>query len=271
VEPPSPGSPIRFPARQKPAYGPTHNPIPGPRDGSVNDSVNWDDFDPGIYYGDNYRQLRDDDQQIIRAICDFFRATGISSGRALDVGTGANIYPALAMLPICTDLTLWEHSASNVAWLHEEVAHFSALWQPFWDEVCAGIPAANDIDPRAELASRARVRRGSIFGLPRRRWDLGTMSFVAESMTTSRNEFGAAVRAFVMSLRPGAPFAATFMADSDGYRVGDHHFPAVPIGLDDVRQCLEPVAGDVIIRPIHSSAPLRDGYSGMLLAVGHAV
>jgi hypothetical protein len=256
VEPPPPG-PIRFPARQKPAYG------------ARNDSVNWDDFDPGIYYHDNYCQLRDDDQQILRGICDFFRASGVSAGRALDVGTGANIYPALAMLPICTDLTLWEHSAANVAWLHEEVAHFSALWLPFWAEVCAGIPAANGIDPRVELASRARVRRGSIFGLPQRQWDLGTMSFVAESMTTSRSEFFEAVRSFVTSLKRGAPFAATFMSNSDGYRVGRHYFPAVAIGPGDVAQCLTSLARNVTIRRISTTEPIRDGCE-MLLAVGHA-
>jgi hypothetical protein len=74
-----------------------------------------------------------------------------------------------------------------------------------------------------------------VFELPASQWDLGTMFFVAESITEAPEEFRAAVAGFIGALRPGAPFAAAFMAGSDGYPVAGTYFPALPITPDDVR------------------------------------
>ncbi|CAM5649016.1 hypothetical protein SANTM175S_10556 [Streptomyces antimycoticus] len=54
---------------------------------------------------------------------------------------------------------------------------------------------------------------GSLFDLcsGAERWDLGTMFFVAESITTSLDEFRRGVGCFMSALNPGAPFAAAFM------------------------------------------------------------
>ena len=51
------------------------------------------------------------------------------------------------------------------------------------------------------------------------------MFFVAESITEDPAEFHAALARFVGALKPGAPFAAAFMAGSDGYPVAGTRFP----------------------------------------------
>jgi hypothetical protein len=72
-------------------------------------------------------------------------------------------------------------------------------------------------------------------------------------------------------LKPGGVFAATFMEGSKGYTVGDTFFPAVSIHMADVADSMASVAYDVKIRSITTGAsPVREGYSGMILAMGRA-
>lgn len=57
-----------------------------------------------------------------RAMCRYSRNFFTSAvegtvARGIDVGTGANLYPCLSMLPFCGEITLWERGEANVAWL----------------------------------------------------------------------------------------------------------------------------------------------------------
>jgi hypothetical protein len=236
-----------------------------------NDQVDWDRFDSEAYFAHNYRGVRADDRQIMEIIRDFFAGQQVDpQSRAVDVGTGTNLYPAFAMLPFCAHLDLWERSASNVAWIRGQITRFDDNWLDFWDVYRPEKAYELVADPRAALAARAEVHRASVFELPSRKWDLGTMFFVACSMSADVEEFQHAVRAFVTALKPGAPFAAAFMAQSQGYQVGDRWFPAVAIDTEEVTRALAPVALDTRISRIALGDPLRDGYSGMLVATGRS-
>ncbi|GAB3816447.1 hypothetical protein GCM10027605_65500 [Micromonospora zhanjiangensis] len=174
------------------------------------------------------------------------------------------------MLPFCAHIDFWEYSASNVAWLTRQTASFDPNWDEFWDVYRSRSPYAELADPRRALAELAEVRQGSIFDLPAARWDLGTMFFVACSLSTDLAEFQRAVHAFVGALAPGAPFASAFMAKSQGYYVADNWFPAVAVDEAEVARTLAPVATDVRLTPIEIGDPIRDGYSGMIVATGRA-
>jgi hypothetical protein len=110
-----------------------------------------------------------------------------------------------------------------------------------------------------------------VFDLEPAAWDIGTMFFVAESMTADPAEFERATAAFLATLRPAAPFAAAFMAGSLGYRVAGVPFPAVR-EVDAVRvgavlnRC--GAAASVTTVAVPHGARLRDGYEGMIVAVG---
>lgn len=237
----------------------------------LNDQFDWDQFDSEAYFSHNYLDVRDDDRQIMMLVRDFFASAGVAPGaRAVDVGAGANLYPSLAMLPFCAHLDLWEYSAANVAWLRGQVARFSDNWLRFWEVYRAQPAYAAVVDPRADLAGKAEVHQASIFDLPRQSWDLGTMFFVACSLSTDVAEFRRAVHGFVGALRPQAPFATAFMAKSQGYHVGDRWFPAVAIDADEVRTTLAPVADEVTVTRIDIGEPLREGYGGMIVATGRA-
>jgi hypothetical protein len=243
----------------------------------------WDQFDPEAYLASNYSVVREEDRQILEFVRDFLRrelaADGTRTGRrGIDVGTGANLYPALAMLPFCDEITLYEHSKSNLDWLAGQCAaqwpSWDRAWAGFWDVLGEREPYARFAeDPHVELGRCVEVVPGSVFDLDARAglWEVGTMFFVAESITTRWSEFAAAVNRFLDVLVPGSPFAIAFMENSIGYQVGAEAFPAVPIGLDDVARCLARRAPGTALRRIAPCAvPLRHGYSGMILACGRA-
>jgi len=236
----------------------------------LNSEVDWDTFDSDEYRNHNYQTVRDDDGQIVRLIRNFFAKAGVEHGRGIDVGPGANLYPALAMLPFCRRLDLREFSASNVKWLNQQIDEFDQNWDAFWSIYRQRDAYTRITDPRVRLRRISVVEQASVFDLPEGRWDLGTMFFVACSISTDMTEFKNAVHSFVRCLRRNAPFAAAFMSQSRGYWVGDTWFPAVPIGSADVKECLQAIAKDVHIEEIETRSPLRDDHHGMIVATGRA-
>lgn len=236
----------------------------------LNSDFPWDAFDSKWYYDHNYKVLRDDDQEIVEVVRDFFTTLDLPShSHGIDVGSGTNIYPALTMLPLCGKITLFEYSSSNVSWLQREIRSYSSSWDAFWELLAKEGLYDSVGSPRKMLAAKARVEKGSIFDLPKARWDIGTMFFAAESISSEPSEFQSALGSFIRSLRPGAPFAAAFMKDSLGYTVGTRQFPAVAITTDNVRNCLVDDTKNLAIYQIGlTENPLRVGYGGMILVTG---
>jgi hypothetical protein len=236
-----------------------------------NADVDWNRFDPDWYGDHNYRRLRDDDCQIIELVRDFFAGCAPAGGHGIDVGAGPNLYPAMAMLPFCDRIELRDVSERNVAWLRQALTGYDASWDPFW-AVYRDHPAYRTVtDPRTRLAQLCQVRRASLFDLPPCAWDLGTMFFVACSISTDRVEFQTSLDCFTAALRPGAPFAVAVMERSVGYDVHGAHYPAVWLEDADLRRALAATAHGVTVHRVVGEVPLRDGYGGaMLLATGHA-
>ncbi|WP_237530819.1 SCO2525 family SAM-dependent methyltransferase [Streptomyces sp. SID3212] len=262
----------------------------------LNAEASWDLFDSAAYVDHNYRFLRSDDARILHLVrdhfSDYFRSFREKSGgpvpgtgapapgtggpvHGIDVGAGANLYPALSMLPWCDTITLFERSAANIAYLEGQRPHYDAHWDEFWD-VLRGRDAyrelAEDDDPRVVFRKTVEVAQGDLFSLDRfrGRWSLGTMFFVAESMSTSHREFETGVERFLRALAPGAPFAAAFMEGSQGYKVGERFFPACSVTGTEIRAALAPYAEeDVTVTPIGMpGGALRPGYEGMIVACG---
>lgn len=241
----------------------------------------WDEFDPEEYLRQNYADIREDDRSVLSFVRDFFADAfaddPIRAGRSgIDVGTGTNLYPTLAMLPFCDRLTLYEYSLANVDWLIRQRDDcwptWAGIWGRFWLVLCERSAYAELAgDPKLELTKCAEVTEGSVFtlGASGQQWDIGTMFFVAESITPRHSEFVAAIGNFLDALRPGAPFAIGLMAHSTGYRVAGTHFPATAISREDVLRCLRGRAvGIVVHHTVAERNPLRPGYSGMIVTCG---
>ena len=238
-----------------------------------NSEFAWDHFDPHAYKAHNYDTMRADDQLIVRGVRDHFaRARLAPHARGLDVGPGANLYPTLAMLPFCGSVDLVEYSPSNVAWLlahQRRLSRFDRSWHPFWNlygESAAYGEYVRGHNPLADFRRKATVSQGSIFKLRRRTWDIGTMFFVACSLSDNADHFRHAVNCFLQALKHGAPFAAAFMTGSDGYEVNGRRFPAVPVTLAMIQEALDELAPKATLAEIPTD--LRPGV-GMVLATGY--
>jgi lipid-binding SYLF domain-containing protein len=156
----------------------------------------------------------------------------------VDVGTGPNLIPFFCALPRAARLTAWEYAKSNVDWLQAELRRneMRPQWRHFWAvtrEACGpgyDLPA----DPIPLLRSKAKIEHGSIFDLPRRRWNAATMFFCAESITERQDEFEAACAAFAACVKPGGALIAAFLVHSAGYVVGDRPFPVPSLSPESI-------------------------------------
>ncbi|MEV4705792.1 SCO2525 family SAM-dependent methyltransferase [Actinoplanes sp. NPDC049316] len=239
----------------------------------ANADCDWDHFDSASYFEHNYSTARQADIEIARIIARHFAETCRvypTGGRAIDAGAGANLYPALAMLPFAEDVLLSERAESNRLWLKDQIEHPAPSWTDFWRVISGGRKTYEDVsDFRQALRRRAHVEEGDVFALPTAEYNLGTMFFVAESITTMNKEFRRAITSFVGSLKVKAPFAAAFMKDSSGYRVGGRDYPACPVDESDIRRSFAEIAHDVKLETIEDTE-VRSGYAGMIVVTGRA-
>jgi hypothetical protein len=238
-----------------------------------NEAAAWSDFDADEYWKINYASVLPEDAHIIQCASKFLiEACGIRSQfkRAVDVGAGTNLYPALLMLPWAEHIVFTEYASTNINWLRDNLADTPGRWrwQPFWD-LLADLPCYRTVEqPRRRLAVAHEIRHLSVFKLPRRTWDLGSMFFVADGITSDKAEF--AVRTFISALMPGAPFIMAFMEGSTGYDVNGVRFPAVKITPRSLAALLAhlPVTTNDIVRTDNSIRKARPGYDAMLFVTG---
>ncbi len=235
-----------------------------------NQDYSWAKFDPDAYVAHYYGEPHPDDDEVLRLTCAALAAAG--EGRELDVidvGTGPNLFPLLAALPVSRRQTAWEYAPSNIAWLKRELAHgeLRPPWAHFWEVVRVAHDPARAViaRPLATLAEKTEVLQGSIFDLPRRQWDCATMFFCAESITGRQEEFEHACAAFAKAVRPGGALAAAFLAGSRGYRVGEEDYPAVCVGPQELERAFEGLVDQLDMTLIGArDAEIRSGYSGMI-------
>ena len=241
----------------------------------LNADVPWDEFNPADYISHNYRTVLPADAEIIAIVrdhfSDHFRQSPGHPVRGIDVGAGANLYPALAMLPWCEEITLLDRSKRNVGYLLDQLDSYDTNWDAFWQQLCRNTGyAAYPHDPRGRFKQIVRVEQGDLMDLAGRQgcWNLGTMFFVAESLSTSREEFQRAADCFLDYLEPGAPFAAAFMEESEGYEVGGRRFPACKVRREQIHSSLLDRAEGLRTIRVGEQDKVREGYTSMIVAHG---
>jgi hypothetical protein len=137
----------------------------------------WETFSSHEYWRVNYKDMQAEDQEIIGRVNRFFRRVfngRPGAQRAIDVGSGTNLYPALLMLPWTEQILLTDHSESNVRWLRGHVMDDDVpwAWHPFWRKM-RGFEGYRQIDePRGQLRractghpGQAGIEQRSVFDL----------------------------------------------------------------------------------------------------------
>lgn len=240
---------------------------------SKNQDFSWDNFDPEAYVAHYYADPHPDDDAVLRQTCAALASfAGDREIDVIDVGTGPNLFPLFAALPVSQRQTVWEYAPSNIAWMRHELERgvLRQPWTHFWDVARKTSARAGAIaQPVQALAARTEVTQGSIFDLPSRQWDAATMFFCAESITQDQDEFERACAAFAGAVRSGGGLAAAFLAGSRGYRVGEEDYPAVSVGPAELEAAFGGLARDLRISGIGDRAEeIRSGYTGMIFLTG---
>jgi hypothetical protein len=245
---------------------------------SSNADYSWDQFDSEAYFQHYYGEPHPDDDLVIQLAVKAFKkaaANGDSAYDLVDVGTGPNLIPFFAALPVARHLTAWEYAQSNVDWLNKELATdlLRPQWRHFW-------PVAREAyapefktpeNPLPALREKTTVTRGSIFDLPKRQWTAGTMFFCAESITARFDEFEQGVAAYCQSVKKGGLLAAAFLVRSGGYIVGDRPFPVLHVLPEQIQKTFEKHADGVQAELIGIvEREIRSGYSGFIFLTGRA-
>jgi hypothetical protein len=233
-------------------------------------------FDPETYLAHYYKDPHPDDDLVLTLTCKALQ--NAKPDRLLDmvdVGTGPNLYPLFAALPRASSLTAWDYAQINIDWLRNELAggtmrpQFAHFWEvarrAYGEE--RGLPD----NPISELRGKTKPRRGSIFDLPPRNWDAGTMFFCAEAVTTDPVEFDKACACFAQALKPGGTLVAAFLLNSASYELDGKRSRLMTLSEDSLRETFRKVARNVEIRPIGIvQEEVRSGYTGMALLTATA-
>lgn len=243
---------------------------PQPSRPTRNVDAGWNEFDACDYYERNYESVSAEDQVIVERLRQFMTEglRGRRGLRALDVGAGTNLYPALSVLPFVSEVDFVDISVPNLAWLVEELRGGIGAWLPYWSVLGAEPEYAAVANPGDRLLQVATTSLGSVFDLRESEWDIALMFFVAESITEDREEFRDALRRVLRSIRPGGCFSFAFMLGSGGYTVGTQRFPAVALTAGDIAADLADLGVDAPVLPVEVDSRVRPGYEGMATVMG---
>lgn len=240
-----------------------------------NADYQWNAFDSEAYFQHYYGEPHPDDDRVIRlAVAALKEAPPAEASLdVVDVGTGPNLIPFFCATPRARSLTAWEYAESNVEWLRSELARdaIRPQWQHFWRvtrEAYGGDWPLPE-NPISELRRKADIRQGSVFDLPKGRWDAATMFFCAESITAREDEFEKACAAFARCVKPGGALAAAFLVRSGGYEVSGRKFPVLHLSADKIEQVFAAYATSIKSEKIGIvEREIRSGYSGFVFLTG---
>jgi hypothetical protein len=257
---------------------PEQSPIRKPvHSASRNADFRWSEFDSEAYFQHYYGESHPDDDQVVRCAVAAMKAA-LPPGNGLDVvdvGTGPNLIPLVCALPRAASLTAWEYAPTNIAWLEAELARdeMRPQWQHSWQVTReAYLPDyVLPENPLPHLRAKTAIHQGSIFDLPERRWDAGTMFFCAESITGQQDEFEAACAAYARCVRRGGTLAAAFLVGTSRYEISGRQFPILCLSVEAIEETFARHATGVEVTRIGLvDREIRSGYSGFVFLTGVA-
>ncbi|MFD4371296.1 class I SAM-dependent methyltransferase [Streptomyces sp. NPDC058486] len=236
-----------------------------------NADADWDRWPVQDYLAENYRRLHPCDIAVIRHHAALYRRLGPGSvARSLEFGAGPNLYPLMPAATACRSIDALEPGAAGHAYLSGQLRNGpDPSWQPFY-ALCRRLDPALPRTLSAALRGVTAVR-GDVHAVERHGYGLGSMSFVAESVTEDAGEFARVCRDFLGCVRPGGHLLAAFMENMPSYRIGTGPlWPACPVDAGAVREVFAPYTRDLDVRRVDKDPTLPDyGDTGILLL--HAV
>ena len=232
------------------------------------DNVDWDLFSSQAYAEKNYQPLHKIDESIIAVVKSYLQKHAASNLTVADIGAGPNLYPMFLLLPHAKELDLIEYSKQNIAYLQDQINSPDEMWLEIYRYIFPENNSLSKSQLTHDLQRRVKVIQGSIYELPTQKFDIASMFFCAESITSDEVEFEQATLKYINSVKPGGILCAAFMENSAGYQVADMNFPAVKITDQNLKKLFTSHCTDLQITRFDEGAnEIREGYSGMLVLV----
>lgn len=224
----------------------------------------WDNFDYVDYIRKNYSYIHDEDKQIIDILIPYLACIKVVN-RAIDIGTGPNLYPVILILPYVKQVNCFEYSQNNINYLKQQFKKTDDIWKTF-QRYFISKNKKYKFHLDKELAEKTKVRKGNIYNLRKNKYDLATMFFCVESITEKRSEFEKACLKFVNCVRKGGHLIAVFMSQSQRYKVGKTYYRAYSVTEKEIFKLFKDKTTDLKVYFIKKGEiPLRKGYNGLIL------
>jgi hypothetical protein len=232
----------------------------------LNADVDWNRWPVATYLAENYQDYHVSDDAVIAHHSAFYRDLAPDSlPRAVELGTGPNLYPLLLASGAAQRIDAIDHSHAGLTYLRRQLIDGPApIWEPYWQRCRTLNPS---LPPTIEQAlTRVHVAHGNAFALNDSGYNLASMHFVAESATEDADEFQQFCRAFAATVRHGGYLVAAFMENMGRYRLGDgSQWPGISIDTNAVEQVFAPLTEDLQISRVDADPGLPDyGYTGMV-------
>jgi hypothetical protein len=240
----------------------------------------WENFNPEEYVSHHYGSaIAPEDQEIIRFVTDRLKRERIRRGSlslVADVGSGPNFYPSMMLAPYVKEdgaIDMVEYSAVNRRYAESVISRFkdageSGEWAKY-EQFMVGAEGHVYDSAFRRVCDTVNLVQGSIFALPRNRYDIVASYFVPDSITTSRAEFWESIRAMARAVKEDGLLILAHMIGSREYSAGGNtHFPSVELTARDVAEAYRDADLEFeMIEVSDDNIKVRTGYRAMTVCV----
>jgi hypothetical protein len=240
----------------------------------------WESFSPEAYVKQHYTtQIIPEDQEIIRFVVDQLVKNHVKPGSvrlAADIGSGPNFYPAMLLAPYIADdgaIDMIDYGTVHHRYVQSVVARYkdsgeTGEWAKY-EQFMVGVGGPMYTGAFKRVCEVGYPVQGSIFALPRNRYDVVASYFVSDSITTSRSEFWESIQTISQSVRRDGFLIFAHMIGSHEYTAGSNtHFPSVELTTSDVAEAYRDAKLDFELVEVNDKfVKTRDGYRSMAVAI----
>jgi len=237
---------------------------------------------PRAYLEKYYGEMGTENVAFARSISDYLCERTAPTDSVIEVAGGPCLYSLLSLmsarrLPFehvtFTDIG-WKNLREVESWLRDEPSKFdySPLLQWLESEIGADADALASFLRDSTWEMAGFDWREPVPAAWRRRYDVVSCHFFAESATNDEAELVSFLRKLSELGRPGATLLTSFICRSDGYRIQGRDFPAFGVDQSNIFDYLERAGvalEDVEVRTVAAENPQSNpGYDGLLFVAG---
>jgi len=243
----------------------------------------FEPFDPRTYLREYYSHLGNENRALLHFLDEAYARifTKIDAAKMLEFGGGPTIYQLISAARYAVSIDFSEYLDANLQevqlWLRNAPEQF------FWDSFIRYVleregthPHPGAVAQRRQLI-RSKIERlihcdaknpdplGSHFRSP---YDIVSVNFVLESITTEMAEWNAFVDRVAPLVRPQGYLLMCAIMGASSYRVGRLFFPAVPISPEIMETKLKQQHFSIILtHSIPAEHKDEQGYNGIFMVL----